>query len=64
MDAQILHTYLCPTCGEENEIMIDLSAGSRQQYVEDCSVCCSPNSLRILVGREPAETSIEAEPES
>lgn len=38
----------CPYCGEEIEVMIDLSAGD-QQYVEDCSVCCKPMNLVIAI---------------
>ena len=39
--------YTCDSCGEEILIPIDLSAGSRQTYVEDCPVCCSPNVIRV-----------------
>lgn len=31
----------CPYCGEENELVLDISV-SRQEYIEDCSVCCRP----------------------
>ncbi|MEO6594498.1 MAG: CPXCG motif-containing cysteine-rich protein [Planctomycetota bacterium] len=37
--------YVCDSCGEEVEVPIDLSAGSRQSYVEDCPVCCNPTSF-------------------
>lgn len=40
-------TYVCDACGEEIVIPIDLSAGSQQQYVEDCPVCCRPNVIRV-----------------
>ncbi|MEE9218406.1 MAG: CPXCG motif-containing cysteine-rich protein [Acidobacteriota bacterium] len=40
-------TYRCPSCGEAIEIAVDPSAGRLQEYVEDCSVCCRPNVLRI-----------------
>jgi Cysteine-rich CPXCG len=39
--------YLCDSCGEEIVVPIDLSAGSVQEYVEDCPVCCSPNVIHI-----------------
>ena len=35
--------YVCDSCGEEIVVPIDVSAGSSQEYVEDCPVCCSPN---------------------
>ena len=40
-------SYICDSCGEEIVIPIDLSAGSRQVYVEDCPVCCRPNVIRV-----------------
>jgi hypothetical protein len=40
-------SYVCDSCGEEIVIPIDLSAGERQQYVEDCPVCCHPNVISI-----------------
>ncbi len=45
-------TYLCPACGELIVIPVDISAGSRQEYVEDCPVCCRPNVLIIEVDDE------------
>ena len=40
-------SYICDACGEEIVIPIDPSAGTRQQYVEDCPVCCHPHVLVI-----------------
>ncbi len=40
-------SYICPSCGEEIHVPVDLAAGKRQQYVEDCPVCCSPVVLRL-----------------
>ncbi len=44
--------YVCPACGETIDVRVDPSAGSFQEYVEDCPVCCRPNVLRIHVGDE------------
>ena len=55
-------TYLCAFCGETNEIDVDVSAGSRQSYVEDCQVCCRPNLLRVRF--DEGEARVVAEPES
>jgi hypothetical protein len=30
-------------------VPIDLSAGTSQEYVEDCSVCCRPNVIHVEV---------------
>lgn len=32
----------CPYCGEAIEIALDAGSGARQDYVEDCEVCCQP----------------------
>jgi hypothetical protein len=39
--------FQCAGCGEWNTTTVDESAGSRQNYVEDCQVCCKPNVLRV-----------------
>ncbi len=44
--------YVCPACGETIDVRVDPSAGSFQEYVEDCPVCCRPNVLRIRIGDE------------
>lgn len=40
-------SYICESCGEEIVIPIDPTAGSRQEYVEDCPVCCHPIVINI-----------------
>jgi hypothetical protein len=45
-------SYLCSACGEEIVIPIDLSQGERQEYVEDCPVCCRANVIRIEVDQD------------
>ena len=42
---------VCPYCGEANEIALDPGSGARQDYVEDCQVCCQP--WRVLVTYQP-----------
>jgi transcription elongation factor Elf1 len=48
-------TYVCDSCGEEIVVPIDVSAGARQHYVEDCPVCCHPMTLRVSI--EPDGTA-------
>lgn len=36
----------CPYCGEVIDVVVDCSV-SRQQYIEDCSVCCRPILLTV-----------------
>ncbi len=42
----------CPYCGEEISLAVDLSE-DRQDYIEDCPVCCHP--MRVLVSAEDGE---------
>ena len=38
----------CPYCGESIEIIIDTSV-QEQEYIEDCSVCCRPIEMKIVI---------------
>ena len=38
---------VCPYCGERVEIALDPGSGSRQEYVEDCEVCCRPWQVHV-----------------
>jgi hypothetical protein len=42
----------CDACGEVIVVPIDLSAGTRQEYVEDCPVCCRPNVIHVEVDQD------------
>jgi Cysteine-rich CPXCG len=44
-------SYNCDSCGEEIVVPIDMTAGSRQEYVEDCPVCCCPNVIHVGLKR-------------
>jgi hypothetical protein len=39
----------CPYCGALFETAVDGSAGERQEYTEDCQVCCSPILFSVHV---------------
>ncbi|MEM9702059.1 MAG: CPXCG motif-containing cysteine-rich protein [Planctomycetota bacterium] len=54
--------YICDACGEEIVVPADVAAGSHQEYVEDCPVCCRPNVLTVFVGPH-GEVSCTARPE-
>jgi hypothetical protein len=41
--------YACDSCGEEIVVPVDISAGSHQDYVEDCPVCCHPMTLHVEI---------------
>lgn len=42
-------SYICDSCGEEIVLPIDLSAGTGQEYVEDCPVCCRANIIHVEI---------------
>ncbi|QDV07122.1 hypothetical protein Poly30_26410 [Planctomycetes bacterium Poly30] len=52
LDADQDASYCCWACGEEIVIPIDLTMGMRQDYVEDCPVCCRPNEIHLEVEPE------------
>ncbi|HLJ30054.1 MAG TPA: CPXCG motif-containing cysteine-rich protein [Candidatus Angelobacter sp.] len=53
--------FQCAGCGEWNETSVDISAGVRQNYVEDCQVCCKPNVLQVEWDISAREYMIRAE---
>jgi len=38
----------CPYCGEQLDVVIDWSV-TRQEYIEDCQICCKPMVLTVSV---------------
>lgn len=44
--------YVCDSCGEEIVVPLDFSQGHRQEYVEDCPVCCNPNVIFVEFDEE------------
>ena len=59
LDTQKLY---CPYCGEYIEVVIDLSV-EEQTYIEDCSVCCQPITLTVIVADSQAYVSAKSENE-
>jgi hypothetical protein len=55
-------TYICDNCGEQIVLPIDPSAGSSQEYVEDCPVCCTPNVIHVEID-EDGESQVWGEAE-
>ena len=56
--------FQCAYCGEINATTVDLSAGLRQIYVEDCQLCCNPNLLHIEIDPDDQTAAIEASQEN
>lgn len=55
--------YVCPTCGEEIVIPLDVTQGAEQTYVEDCPVCCHPNVVHVEFDPEWETPRVWAESE-
>ncbi len=53
--------FQCAACGEWNDTSVDPSGGRKQNYVEDCRVCCRPNLLRVEYDGESRQWLISAE---
>lgn len=51
-DADQEASYVCWACGEEIVVPVDPTMGERQDYVEDCPVCCRPNELHVELDLE------------
>ncbi len=51
-------SYVCNSCGEEIVLPIDLSAGSAQEDVEDCRVCCRPNVSHVESPKTPCSRQL------
>jgi hypothetical protein len=51
--------FMCASCGEENDILLDPSEGDKQEMVQDCSVCCRPNVIRARFNDHTNEFDLE-----
>jgi len=55
-------SYVCDACSEEIVVPLDLTAGIRQTYVEDCPVCCRSNTIHVQID-DDGSAQIWAQPE-
>lgn len=44
--------FICGSCRQEFVFPVDVTDGSRQQFVEECPICCHENVIRIEVSGE------------
>ena len=54
-------TVVCPYCGEAVTIELDVGGGARQQYVQDCEVCCRPCQVEVRYTGHAAEVTVTDE---
>jgi hypothetical protein len=55
-------TYVCAYCGEESVTEVDISQGFSQRYIEDCQVCCRPQTMFVTFDEEFFTVEIQTEP--
>jgi hypothetical protein len=53
--------YRCAYCGALNDTTVDPSGGPRQNYIEDCQVCCKPNELYVEIDRKAGTAQVTAQ---
>jgi hypothetical protein len=53
--------WTCQYCGVHNVVWVDLTAGYKQDFYEDCRICCRPNHIIITIDAEES-TLVEARP--
>lgn len=53
----------CPYCGEPCALTIDPGGGARQEYVEDCPVCCRPWRVTATWSGGVASVQLDTEDE-
>jgi len=53
----------CPHCGEIIEVVVDFSE-PRQDYIEDCEVCCRPIAISVrMAGDDLPQVAVRREDE-
>lgn len=41
------HSFTCPHCGVELSVRLDTSGGQKQEFVQDCEICCRPIQFEV-----------------
>ncbi len=63
MDLLKVVSIQCPYCGETIEVLVDCSI-PRQEYIEDCEVCCRPIAIFVNVAEsDSAQVEVRQEDE-
>ena len=56
--------FLCPYCGQTNELLVDVTGGTYQEFVVDCEVCCAPITVLLKVrGQDVLSIDVKQENE-
>lgn len=55
------YAFSCPHCGVELTVRLDSSGGRKQQFIQDCEVCCRPIQIEVrFEGEEVADFTAAA----
>ncbi len=55
--------WTCQYCGVQNTVWVDLTVDDKQDFIEDCRICCRPNRIIVTAAKvEEEEAFIEARP--
>jgi transcription elongation factor Elf1 len=54
-------TFICAHCLQLNTIIVDASGGLKQEYIEDCEICCHPNRLKVTVNELMTKAEVYTE---
>lgn len=49
MLAEDVLVWTCQYCGFHNDLWSDLTIKGKQDFIEDCSICCRPNRIIITL---------------
>ncbi|NCS87374.1 MAG: hypothetical protein AUK34_09975 [Ignavibacteria bacterium CG2_30_36_16] len=53
--------WICQYCGIHNTVWLDLTIEGKQDFMEECRICCRPN--RIIITKDNKDNVfIEARP--
>lgn len=53
--------WMCQYCGVHNTVWLDLTVRGKQDFVEECRICCRPNRI-IITSDNEENVFIEARP--
>jgi len=63
MNLELEELFHCPYCGNPNFLTIDYSGGNKQEFVNDCEICCKPMRINITVEENIVCINVEKENE-
>jgi hypothetical protein len=52
MQAEDEIVWVCQYCGIHNTVNVDFTVSGKQDFIEDCRICCRPNRVIITIDEE------------